>query len=166
MAVDLKSLSRNDQGALITGVLAVIFTFIGSYITVSVKVADVSRSAGHNAWDGWSTLGSLLLIVALALVAIRIFAPGTLPAGAPWHLITLAAAALGTVIIVIKGLTFGTPDGIPSSAVDAGVGWSGWVLFVLAIAFTVFTALLFRDSGEKIPEVNRNKNTPPAPPAA
>ena len=157
MAVDFKSLSKNDQGALVTGALAVIFTFIGSYITVSAKssVAGVSYSAGHNAWDGWSTLGSLLLIAAFALVAIRIFAPEVLPAGIPWNLITLAAAAVGTVIVVLKGLTFGVPGGIPSDAVDAGPGWSGWVLFVLSIAFTVFTALLFKESGEKLPEVNK-----------
>ena len=161
MAVDFKSLSKNDQGALITGVLAVIFTFIGSYITVSAG----SVSEGHNAWDGWSTLGSLLLIAALSLVAVRIFAAGTLPAGVPWNLITLAAAAVGTVIIVIKGLTFGVPDGLPSS-IDAGPGWSGWVLFVLAIVFTVFTALIFKESGETIPDINKKNDTPPAPPAA
>lgn len=161
MAVDFKSLGKNDQGALISGALAVIFTFIGSYITVSVKVSSISSSAGHNAWDGWSTLGSLLLIAALALVAIRIFAKDTLPAGVPWNLVTFAAAALGTVIIVLKGLTFGAPDGIPSSAVDAGMGWSGWILSILAIVFTVFTALLFKESGEEIPEINK-KDTPPA----
>jgi hypothetical protein len=155
MAVDFKSLSKNDQGALISGVLAVIFTFIGSYITVS----SGSVSAGHNAWDGFGVLGSLLLIAALALVAVRIFAPDTLPAGVPWNLITLAVAAIATIILVIKGLTF-SPDGLPAS-VDSGPGWSGWVLFVLAIVFTVFAALLFKESGEKMPEVNK-KDTPPA----
>lgn len=160
MAVDFKSLGKNDQGALISGALAVIFTFFGSYITVSAG----SISAGHNAWDGIGVLGSLLLVAALALVAARIFAADALPAGVPWNLITLAAAALGTIILVIKGLTF-SPDGLPSSGVDSGPGWSGWVLFVLAIVFTAFTALLFKESGEKIPEINK-KDTPPAPPAA
>jgi hypothetical protein len=156
MAVDFKSLGRNDQGALISGALAVIFTFFGSYITVSAGPI----SAGHNAWDGWGVLGSLLLVAALALVAVRIFAKESLPDGVPWNLVTLAAAGLGTLIIVIKGLTF-SPDGLSGTGVDAGPGWSGWVLFILAIVFTVFTALLFRDSGEKVPEINK-RDTPPA----
>ena len=161
MATDFKSLSRNDQGALITGALAVIFTFIGSYITVSVKVTGFNQSAGHNAWDGWGSFASLLLILALAVVVVRIFAAANLPDGVPWNLIAFALAALGTVILIIKGLTFG-PDvpSIAQSSVDAGVGWSGWVLFVLAIAFSVFSFLAFKDSGEQVPEIN--KQTPPA----
>lgn len=158
MAVDFKTLGRNDQGALVTGALAVIFTFIGSYLTVSSKAGGFSASAGHNAWDGVGVLGSLLLVAALAIVAARIFAADSLPAGVPWNLVTAAAAGLGTIILIIKGLTFDA--NIPTVAssvakIDAGVGWSGWVLFILAIAFTVFAALGFKASGEKIPEIGK-----------
>jgi hypothetical protein len=159
MAVDFKSLSKNDQGALISGALAVIFTFLGSYMTVSFKVASVSSSSGHNAWDGWGVLGSLLLIAALAIVAVRIFAADSLPDGVPWNLTALAAAALGTLILLIKGLTY-SAGGIAGAGVDAGPGWSAWVLFILSIVFTGFLFLLFKESGEKLPEIK--KDTPPA----
>lgn len=158
MAVDFKSLGKNDQGALVTGALAVIFTFFGSYITVSSKAGTFSASAGHNAWDGVGVLGSLLLVVGLAVVVVRIFAAESLPAGVPWNLVTVAAAGLGTIILIIKGLTFGVD--VPAIAtsvakIDAGVGWSGWILFILAIAFTVFAALGFKASGEKLPTMGK-----------
>lgn len=158
MAVDFKSLSRNDQGALIAGTLAVIFTFIGSYLTVSYKAGGVSVSGGTNAWDGVGVLGSLLLVTALAIVAVRIFAAESLPTGAPWNLVTAAAAGLGTLILLIKGLTF--DSNLPSIAgsvakSDAGIGWSGWVLLIFAIAFTVFAAIGFTESDEKMPEIKK-----------
>lgn len=157
MAADFKTLGRNDQGALISGALAVIFTFFGSYITVSTG-GPVAFSAGHNAWDGVGVLGSLLLVVALVIVVVRVFSAPSLPAGVPWNLVAAAAAGLGTIILVIKGLTFngGIPSGLGSVIkVDAGPGWSGWALFVLAVVFTVFAALGFKDSGEKIPEFGK-----------
>ena len=46
---------------------------------------------------------------------------------------------------------------------------SGWVLLVLVVAYLASVVLLFRESGEKLPQANSNKGgtTPPnTPPAA
>lgn len=158
MAADFKSLGKFEQGALVAGGLSIILSFFSNYVTVDAGPV----SAGTSAWDSWATLGMLLVIVATAIVAIKAFAKENLPDGVPWSLVALAAAALGTVLLILRAFTYG--DGGLSS-VDVGPGWSGWLLFITTIALTVFTALSFKESGEKVPEYNK-KDTPPAPPAA
>lgn len=165
MAADFKALSRNDQGALVAGALAILFSFFGAYVTVSVDGGEdlpgLDYSAGTNAWESFATLGMLLLVVAVVVVAVKAFAAQSLPDGVPWRLVALATAALGTLLVVVRAFTAGgdIPSGL--GGVSVGPGWSGWLLFVAAIALTVFTALAFKDSGEKLPEANK-KNDPPA----
>ncbi len=176
MAFDFKALNKNDQAALATGAVAVLLTFFPWYGTIKVKVkgGDSLGSLGGgsdsiNSWHELATLGTLLLIAAFVIVVLRVVVGNVLPAGAPWNLITAGLAGLATLILVIYVFTFG-PD-VPSIAKDSievssGPGWSGWLLLIAAIAFTVFSFLGFRASGEKIPEMNkRDGNTPPAPPA-
>ena len=154
MAADFKSLGTNEQGALITGGLATILSFFSSYVTVSAGPI----SAGTSAWDSYATLGILLVIAATAIVALKAFAKDTLPDGVPWNLVALAAAGLGTLLLILRAFTYS--DGGLGSSVDVGPGWSGWALFVLGIALTYFTFALFKASGDKIPEIKRD--TPPA----
>lgn len=169
MAADFKALSRNDQGALVAGALAIVLSFFGAYVTVSVDGGElapgINYSAGTNAWESYATLGMLLIVVSVAVVAVKVFAAQNLPDGVPWRLVALATAGLGTLLVILRALTAGgdVPSGL--GGVDVGPGWSGWLLFLSTIALTVFTALAFKDSGEKLPEVNR-KTDPPAPPAA
>lgn len=169
MAADFQALPRHDQGALVAGALAILLSFFGAFVTASVEGSDdipglssIDTSSGTNAWYSFGTLGMLLIVVAVAVVAVKAFAASNLPDGVPWRLVALATAGLGTLLVVLRGLTEGSgdiPDGLGVS-VDVGPGWSGWLLFVAAIALTVFTALAFRDSGEKIPELR--KDDPPA----
>jgi hypothetical protein len=158
MAVDFKSLGKFEQGALIAGGVAIILSFFESYVTLDAGPVSV----GTNAWDSYATLGVLLVVVATAIVAVKAFSKESLPDGVPWNLAALVAAGLGTLLIILRAFTY--PDGGLSS-VDIGPGWSGWLLFLAGIALTAFTYLLFKESGEKIPEFNK-KDTPPAPPAA
>ena len=167
MAVDFSSLSRNTQGALATGGVALVLSLFPSYVRASVDggedIPGFSYSAGSSAWTGYATLGMLLVLVAVAVVALKAFAPQTLPAEVPWTLVAFATAALGTLLVVLRALT-ASGD---APGVSVGPGWSGWLLFVALIALTAFTALSFRDSGEKLPDVNRGggDTPPPAPPA-
>lgn len=166
MAADFKALSRNDQGALVAGVLALLFSVFGAYVVASVDGGDdlpisVDTSSGVNAWNSWATLGMLLILVAVAVVAIKAFAAQSLPDTVPWRLVALAAAGLGTLLVILRALTADGGGSFGSVSVSVGPGWSGWLLFIAAIALTVFTALAFKDSGEKLPEVNK-KNDPPA----
>lgn len=157
MAVDFKSIGKYEQGALISGVLALILSFIGSYVTVSAG----GFSGGTSAWDSYATFGVLLLIASTAIVAVKAFAGENLPAGAPWNLIAAAAAGLGTLLLILRAFTYS--DGGLGSQVDIGPGWSGWLLFVAGIALTAFTVLSFRESGEKLPDFNnKGGSTPPA----
>ena len=162
-----KSLGTNDQGALVAGALVIVLSFFGSYVTASYdgpgssEIGDIS--AGTNAWTSYATLGVLLVIVATAIVAIKAFAPATLPAGAPWNLIAAAAAGLGTLLLILRAVFDGAPSGM---GVSVGPGWSGYLLWIAAIALTVFTVLAFRASGEKLPEVKKPNSSNDGPPAA
>jgi hypothetical protein len=161
MAVDFKSLGRNTQGALITGALALLFSFFGAYI----RVSGGGRSANvTNAWDGWGVLACLLLIAAVGIVAVKAFAAETLPEGAPWTLIAFGASVISALVLIIKPFTVSNPYG-DLAKISVGPGWSGWILMILLIAFAALVGLLFKESGEKMPDLNK-KDTPPAPPAA
>lgn len=160
MAVDFKSIGKFEQGALISGALALILSFINSYYTVSYDgPGGVSISSGTNAWTSYATLGVLLIIAATAIIAIKAFAGENLPAGAPWSLIAAGAAGVGTLLVILRAIFDNAPD---VSGVSAGPGWSGYLLFIAGIALTVFTVLIFKSSGEKLPQFNKGTNTPPA----
>lgn len=169
MAVDFKSLGKFEQGALISGGLAIILSFFGSYVTASYDgpgAGAISGSlAGTNAWTSYATLGVLLVIASTAVVAVKAFAKENLPEGVPWNLVALATAGLGTILLILRAVFAGGPD---VAGFSVGPGWSGYLLFLAGIALTVFTFLSFKESGEKIPEIKNGDSTPPppAPPAA
>jgi hypothetical protein len=151
MAMDFKSLSKIEQGALVAGVLSILLSFFGNYIQVSYDGGGAFKgvSAGSNAWTSYATLGVLLTIVATAVVAIRVFASPRLPAGVPWNLVAFAASGLGALLLILRAVTLGGG----SLGASVGPGWSGWALFITTIALTVCTALLFKDSGEKLADL-------------
>ncbi|MCW2801754.1 MAG: hypothetical protein JWQ70_3226 [Aeromicrobium sp.] len=164
MATDIKALDKNTQGALIAGVLGFILSLFSYYISFSTGVSDstrdIAKKAGVNipsdrigftAWESYATFGMILVLAALAVLAVRTFAPATLPKDVPWNLITLGLAGLGTFLVILRALTW------PGSG---NIGWSGYALFVALLALSYFAFALFKSSGEKIPEFN--KGTPPA----
>ena len=157
MPADMKTFPKNHLGALIAFAVAFILSLIGSYITVSSEAPDdavgaFEASGGvQNAWWSWATIGMLLLIVGAAIVAVRAFAPHVLPAGVPWQLIALAAAALGTLLLILRAVTSPDSDFGGGFSVSSGPGWSAYALWIAAIAQTVFTGLGFRESGEEAP---------------
>jgi hypothetical protein len=165
MAADFKSLGKNEQGALIAGVVALVFSFFSRFIKVSIdggkSVPGLSFSGGESAWHSWGLLGILLVIVATAVVALKAFARETLPDGVPWSLVALGAAGLGTIILILRPLLVGGGG----TGISVGPGWSAFIVWIAALALTWFTFNLFQASGEKMPDMNKN-STPPAPPAA
>ncbi|MDT0203087.1 hypothetical protein [Nocardioides sp. AE5] len=159
-ASSFTTLSKVEQGALIAGGLSLILSFIGSYIRVSIDGVEMfgNFSSGTNAWTSYATLGMLLILAATALVVVRLFAAAILPSGVPWYLITLAASALGTFLIILRALT--ASDSAFGASV--GPGWSGWALFITTIALTACTALMFKASGEKLPDLPKPDASPNA----
>ncbi len=171
MAFDFNALGKNDKVALVTGALTTILLFFPAYAKASVSAGDSGLSIGSvseskSAFVEWATFVALLLIVAFVIVVLRVVV-GNLPAGVPWNLITAGLAGLGTLLLIIYVFTFGpdVPSGI-SVDLSTGPGWSGWILMPVAIVFSVFAFLGFKDSGEQIPDFNKGNDAPPAPPTA
>lgn len=160
MAADFKSLGKNEQGALIAGGIAIILSFFGSYVTASYNgpgAGAIGNLGGTNAWSSYATLGVLLVIAATAIIALKAFAKDTLPDGVPWNLAALAAAGVGTLLLILRALF---PGGADVPGFDVGPGWSGYLLWIAGIALTYFAFVLFKESGDKMPELK--KDTPPA----
>jgi hypothetical protein len=115
-------------------------------------------SASTNAWTGYAVLGLLLIFAAAGITALRVFAAAKLP---PLpigpNLLVGGLAAIGTLLVILRGFTY--PHG---SALGASVGvmWGGYILMIAGIAVTVFAALNFRASGEKV-AWDKNAVSPP-----
>ncbi|GAA1732619.1 hypothetical protein [Aeromicrobium alkaliterrae] len=159
--MDLSKINPLSLGALVAGVLTIILSFIPSFVTASVDsdLAGIDYSSGTNAWDGFGVLAVLLIVVATAAIAVKVFAPQVIPAGVPISLIAAAAAGLGTLLLILRAFTYSGGFGV-----DVGPGWSAFVIFITAIALTVLAALGFKESGEKVPDFNNGGGQPPAGP--
>jgi len=102
-------------------------------------------SANVNAWHSWDFLAMLLLLAAVVLMALAVFAPDNLPelaVGYRW--ISAGIAGLGLLIFVIRTLTL--PSGNDGLGFSLGVRWGGWVDLVLYIVFVVLTVLAAREA--------------------
>jgi hypothetical protein len=165
---DLKNLNRLDQVVLGAGVLGLIVSLFFPIWGVSVSVKGFGGGSSINAWHGLAAFGMLLVLVATAIAAVRVFAAAnlpTMPIGV--NLLTFVLSAVGTLIVVIRELTY------PHASVPGysyGVKWGGYLLFVLLIAQAVAAFMLFRKSGEAMPDfkamqANRatGAGTPPPP---
>ncbi len=174
--MDLSKISPFNLGALAAGGLTLLLSFIPFFYRVSVdgdeELGISGLADGINAWHELGVLAMLLFILAVAVVAVKVFAPEVVPAGIPASLVALVLGVLSLVFLLLYALTVG-PD-IPafaSDGVSAGLSFTGYLQFVTTIAFVVFTALGFKSSGEKIPDFNTGGGqppagpTPPAPPA-
>ena len=84
-----------------------------------------------------------------------------LPLG--WHVIVAAAAALGTLILLVRGLTYGGDVNAFGNSISAGLRWGGWLLVLAGIAEAAFAVLALRESGES---VSFDRSTPETPPPA
>jgi hypothetical protein len=139
---DLKQINRNDRGILGAGIVAFIASFLPFW----------GWSGGGpfhtNAWTGYATLGLLLVFVAAGITAARVFGNAklpTLPVGA--NLLVAALAALGTLLIILRGYTY---PHVAIAGASIGVLWGGYILFIAGIVMTIFAVLNFMASGEKM----------------
>jgi hypothetical protein len=147
---DLKNLNRNDQVVLGAGVLALIVSLFFPIWGYSYHLSGIGASASINAWHGWAGFGMFLVLVATLIAAARVFAASSLPTiPVGLNLLTLALSGLGTIIVIIRELTY------PHASIGGGsygVKWGGYLLFILLIAQAVAAFLLFRTSGEAMPD--------------
>ena len=170
---DFKSLNKLDQAVLGLGVVAFILSFF-HFITVSVSGASgLSGLGGYGhitAWHGWGFFGMLLVLVATALAAVRLFAPTSLPKlPVGINLLTLALSGLGFLFLLIEGLTNMKSEGVTGFKVSEHIGIAGWLLLLVVLGQAAAAFLLFKSSGEVMPDfkamqANRTAGAVPPPP--
>jgi len=144
MADDTRSLTKNEQGVLAAGAAALVVSFLPWFTTVTFD--GPGQDSGTTAWTSLATLGMVFLLVATVLVAIKALSAETLPNVIPWHLVAVILAVLGTFLVVLTAMSTGSS----APGASSGPGWSGWLLFVLAIILTYFAVRTFRESGDEL----------------
>jgi hypothetical protein len=162
-AVGGRDVGTNDLGVMAAGAAALVFSFL-PYVGVSYKVKGFGGGSAHiNAWHGWAFLGLVLVVAAAAVVAARVFADVTLPTmPVGWHVLVAGAAGLGTLILLLRGLSWGGAEfsGLGTSY-SSGMRWGGYLLVLAGLVETAFAVLALRASGES---VSFDRGTPDAPP--
>jgi hypothetical protein len=141
---DLKQISRNDQGILGAGILFFIFSIFAPFYGYSGPTFHGFGSFSVSAWHSYGFLGVLLILIAVGIVAARVFGNVSLPAlpVAP-NLLVAGLAALGFLILLLRGVSY--PSGH-----DVGFLWGAWLLFILAIVIIAFAFLNSKAAGEKV----------------
>ncbi|MFT3898646.1 MAG: hypothetical protein QM728_00150 [Gordonia sp. (in: high G+C Gram-positive bacteria)] len=149
---DVKKANVFGLGALGAGVLALIFSVFNHYVYAKGVVPALGvqvREGGVNAWHGWALVGSLLVLAAVIVLVAAVFFDEVIPAG-PWNLVAATLAGVGTLILIIRGLTL--KESVDFGGIleeNIGIGWSGWALIVAGLATTVLAALAAQGKGAK-----------------
>jgi hypothetical protein len=116
-----------DGGVIALAGAAFVASFL-PYVGLSLKIAGLSGfHVEIDAWHSFAILGLLALFAAGAATLAGVFS-STLPAQRVGFGIAAAgAAALGTLLVVLRGLTYGR---------DIKLEWGGWVLIAVGVAET------------------------------
>jgi|Tabmets5t2r1_1033131.scaffolds.fasta_scaffold21034_1 hypothetical protein len=177
MPVDIGSIKRNDLVAAAAGGLALIFSFIPGAVTADWTDRAEEESGGValpdldsvNLWHGLGVLAALLLLIGVAGIVVTILNVSELQS-LPVRWITTGAWALTSLFALIYVFTYdgGAPSGPFEDFVDIGPGVVGYLLVLLCIVATVFSALGAQESGEPLPGRGRSAGPaqPTPPPAA
>ena len=165
---DLKQINRNDQAILGAGILFLLLSFFAPFYGVSYNGPGFGGSASVTAWHSYGFLAVLLIIIAVGIVAARVFANASLPKlPIGPNLLVAGLALLGTLLLFLRGLTYKSASG---GGYSVGLKWGAWVLYVLAIVVVVFAIMNLRSSGEKVAwdatAMNKGSGGAVVPPAA
>jgi hypothetical protein len=146
---DLKQIKRNDQLILGAGILFLLLSFFAPFYGVSYHgLGGIGASASVTAWHSYGFLAVLLIVVAVAIVAFRVFANGSLPAlPIGPNLLVVVVSGLGTLLLLLRGFTYKSASG---GGYSVGLKWGAWVLYVLAIVVVVGAVMNLMASGEKV----------------
>jgi len=167
--VDLKKIDTLDLVAVGAGVVTLVLSLMPAYISATVSASDtnpfgdtVGSTGSESVWGTWGVIGVLLIVLVTVGVAVQAVAPTVLPDGVPYRLVALAVGGLGTVLLILRGLTSTRFVTTYEVEISTGPGWSGWLIFATSIAFTVALALRWRASDEQLPSRPASGQTPPA----
>lgn len=137
-------------GIVVAGVLALVFSLITTFYTVSVTASangqHYSDSAGVNAWHGFfGWVGALLALVAAVYVVLAAF--GVYPPNVPAPLATAGILGLSFICELVALFVIPQAGGGVDEArkmgidVDFGHGWNYWAVFILVIVALVLAVL-------------------------
>jgi len=145
---DVKQIKRNDQVILGAGILFLLLSFFAPFYGVSLHEGGFGGSASVTAWHSYGFLAVLLIIIAVGIVAARVFGNASLPAlPVGPNLLVVAVSGLGTLLLLLRGFTYKSGSG---PGYSYGLKWGAWVLYILAIAVVVGAVLNLMASGEKV----------------
>lgn len=155
-----RQVARNDLAVMGAGAAVFIFSLL-PYYGFSYNVKGIGgASASFTAWHGFALLGVLLLLAAAGIVAARVFGGVTLPTlPVGWHVVVAGLAGLGTLLVILRALTYPHASGFGGSY---GVRWGGYLLFLAAIVEAVFAVMALRESGESLSIDRGPQSSPPA----
>jgi hypothetical protein len=135
-----KTVSTPDLVLMGTGAVMLVDGFLPWYGVDLGPIGSFNIKGFSAGFLGWASI--LLIVAAGALVAARVFAAATLPAGKIGPaLAVLAASGLGTLLVVLRLLT---QTSLSKFGLFLGI--------VLAVTQTFFAFGLFRASGEAMPD--------------
>jgi hypothetical protein len=162
----LSGLSRNDQIFLGAGLLTFIFSFIDfAHIKVS-GLGSLGGSIGGTsitAWHGIGTLAGLLILIALVVGAVTLFAPSSVPQmPVSPRLIGVGLATLGLLFFIIRWLTLPS-ESFGTFHAGFSLAWGGYVTLILNIVMIAGGFLALKSAGESMPW---ESSADPAPPVA
>lgn len=124
---DVRQIPVFHRGAMIAAVVVFIASFF-PYVGTSGFLA-VSMSP----WSTYAVIGLLLLFATAVFTAVRSAGVTTLPSvPGGWDVWSAGAAALGTILLILRAVTV-------SSMLS--IQWGAYVLFVAAIVQTICTGL-------------------------
>jgi hypothetical protein len=137
----------NDLGVMAAGAAALVFSLL-PYYGFSYDLAGASFDGSFTAWHSYAVIGMLMLIAAAGVVAARVFGDVELPKlPVGWYVVGAGLATLGTVLVILRALNYPHGD-VPGGSY--GIRWGGYLLFLAAIAETVFAIRAWRESGEPV----------------
>jgi hypothetical protein len=130
----IKALSVQDRMVAGGGILAFIFSLFPFF-----GVSADGFSASVNAWHSYAILGLLLLLAAVVLRVLIVTETAKLPdIPLPWPRALAIGAGVGTVLILLRGLTFGGSSigYLHADGISAGMRVGGYLLVLAGAVVT------------------------------
>ncbi len=157
MKFDPSKFKTNDWGVVGAAVVAFLAMFFHAFsykFSVDVATVHESSSGGLAGWHFKALILALLLLLAagaFVVVKVQELAPiPDLPLGP--KLAVLVVNALAAVIVLLRIVTYpsSSASGLDGSG-SAGAGFGSYLMLIAAIVAVVFSAMAFKESGEKLP---------------
>jgi hypothetical protein len=142
-----------DKIAVGAGAVVFLFSFLKSYVTVSLSAYGLSGSGlGVSAWHSYAVLGLLMMFAAVALVVVSKMDASALPNSVPWPLINGIIAAIGVFLVLLRGLTWSASYSNYGVGASVGIGWSGWIVILAGVVLASATIIPLTTYKSKVEE--------------